>query len=55
MLKKYSDIISSTVHKSDNAPPSKELLLWKKESRKLECFYAPFEYVNYDAKIIGSM
>lgn len=52
MLKTYSEIISNISHRCDNEPPLKELLLWKNEQKKLECFYAPFEYVNYDAKII---
>lgn len=52
MLKKYSRFISKLPHKADNAEPMKELFLWKNTQRKLECFYAPFDYVNQDAKII---
>ncbi|GEM_PF-525795 len=52
MLKKYSGFIRKLPHKVDTATPESELLLWRSASKKLECFYAPFDYINYDAKII---
>lgn len=52
MLKKYSDFISKLPYKADNAAPMTELLLWRDEVRKLDCFYAPFDYINTEAKII---
>ncbi len=36
----------------DNAQARDELLLWHNVEKKLSCYYAPFDHVNQDAKII---
>jgi len=37
---------------SSKVSPKKELMLWENKTKKLQCFYAPFDYINPDAKII---
>ena len=38
--------------RQDRSLPDASLQLWDLPSKKLSCFYAPFEYVNIDAKLI---
>jgi len=55
-----SDIINSLGHdffkhlasNKDNAPAIEDLLIWRHAQKGLSCFYAPFEHVNQDAKIV---
>lgn len=55
-----SDIITSLGHdffkhlvsNKDNAPAIEDLLIWRHTQKGLSCFYAPFEHVNQDAKIV---
>ncbi len=37
---------------SDYDTPNTDLMIWEDRSKKLQCFYAPFDYINPDAKII---
>jgi len=38
--------------RQDNSPPESSLSLWQLPEKKLTCFYAPFEHVNTNAKLI---
>lgn len=36
----------------DDHPPHESMKLWQREKSGLSCYYAPFEYVNTEAKLI---
>ncbi len=46
------DFFKNSPLRKDSEPACDELLLWHKPTSKLSCYYAPFDHVNYDAKII---
>jgi len=48
----YETSIKSSPKLESKSKPMKELLLWKNKKMELECYYAPFDYINRDAKII---
>ena len=51
-MDKYLKVISGMKELNENDVPSAELLHWENASKKLKCFYSPFEYINQDAEII---
>ena len=46
------DFFKHLTSRKDNAPTIEALLLWRDSKKGLSCFYAPFDHVNYDAKIV---
>ena len=48
----YLADISALSSRQDRSPPESSLQLWHLPDKKLTCFYAPFEYVNTNAKLI---
>ncbi len=49
----YKNLIESLpVHFNDEAILNDQFLLEKDEKKKLEIYYAPFEYVNDNAKVV---
>jgi hypothetical protein len=51
-LDEYLEIVSGMTKLRSNENPKKELMLWENKSKKLQCFWAPFDYINPNAKII---
>ena len=51
-IKAYHDAINSISQRDDRSLPVKDLLIWEDKLKKLTCYYAPFEHVNPQAKII---
>lgn len=51
-LKCYLSSIEALSERRDNSLPEAGLSLWQDDARGLSCFYAPFEHINHDAKII---
>ncbi|PPD35862.1 MAG: hypothetical protein CTY19_02115 [Methylomonas sp.] len=51
-FEKYRSLIENSPQLNDKSKPMKELLLWEDIKMNLECYYAPFDYINVDAKII---
>ncbi|WP_446810585.1 hypothetical protein ACH50O_03080 [Methylomonas sp. 2BW1-5-20] len=51
-FEKYRSVIENSPQLNDKSKPMKELLLWEDSKMNLECYYAPFDYINVDAKII---
>jgi hypothetical protein len=52
IFEKYQKLINSISYREDQQEALSDLLLWENKSKKLKCFYAPFDYVNEQAKII---
>ncbi|MGZ8928513.1 MAG: hypothetical protein ACXW04_12405 [Methylobacter sp.] len=48
----YEPFIKNLPKLESKSKPMKELLLWENKKMELECYYAPFDYINRDAKII---
>jgi len=51
-LSPYLSNINALTIRQDRSLPDASLQLWELPDKKLSCFYAPFEYVNTDAKLI---
>jgi hypothetical protein len=52
MWNHYKEKIAKLERRSDDASPLEELLIWINKARNLSCYYAPFDHVNKQAKII---
>ena len=52
MWNHYKEKIAKLERRSDDASPLEELLIWVNKTRNISCYYAPFDYVNKEAKII---
>lgn len=44
--------VQALTPRQDTSPPESSLSLWQLPDKKLTCFYAPFEHVNTEAKLI---
>ena len=51
-MNEYLKAIGSMRKSSEDASPKENLLRWEDKSKKLQCFYAPFEHINPDAELI---
>jgi uracil-DNA glycosylase len=51
-LSPYLADLNALTTRQNRSPPEASLQLWSLPDKKLSCFYAPFEYVNTDAKLI---
>lgn len=52
MTIRFSEFIKGLPKRSENDAPCPELLLWSDPAKKLDCYYAPFEYLNKRARVI---
>ena len=48
----FTSTIAAHAQSADNAAPNPDLRLWSDPAAGLECYYAPFDYVNAEAKIV---
>jgi hypothetical protein len=51
-LSDYRKALQLLDSKKDNSPAESSLKLWQQDTKKLSCFYAPFDHVNRQADII---
>ena len=51
-IKTYHDVINTISQREERSLPVKDLLIWEDNQKKLTCYYAPFEHVNQQAKIV---
>lgn len=49
---RFKPIIAARPPVPDRAPPAAELQLWDDARRGLSCHYAPFDYINREARIV---
>ncbi len=52
LFQHFRTTIDALTPRSDTQSPEQDLLLWRHEERDMSCYYAPFDHVNHDAKII---
>lgn len=52
MWDKFRDNIVGLRYREDSAPPLETFKLWDDDERNLSCYYAPFDHVNEQARII---
>ena len=49
---RFAELIRGFSKRNENDAPPPGLLLWSDRVKQLECYYAPFEYLNEGARIV---
>lgn len=52
MTTRFAELIFGLSKRNENDAPPPSLLLWSDPAKQLECYYAPFEYLNEGARIV---
>ena len=52
MTIRFAELIRGFSKRNENEAPPAGLLLWSDPVKQLECYYAPFEYLNEGARIV---